>query len=67
MIFVVRIQKCRAAISYWKKDQEPYDQNKINNLKAELEEAKEDDQATQEEINRITRELKEAYNNEENF
>lgn len=45
--FVDRIHKCRATISYWKKYLQPYDRDRINRLKAELDEAKEDDQVTQ--------------------
>ncbi|CAA7046661.1 unnamed protein product [Microthlaspi erraticum] len=64
---VDRIYNCRHEILVWRKNNQPYERQKIAELQQALEEIQEDDNSTQEELIDITNKLKEAYKDEEEY
>ncbi|KAG7585995.1 Reverse transcriptase zinc-binding domain [Arabidopsis thaliana x Arabidopsis arenosa] len=63
--FVEKVTNCRRAISKWRKNLTPYGRKTIEDLKAELEVAQNDDSQSPEVIKALTIRLREAYREEE--
>ena len=64
---VEKITNCRHEISVWRKNNPPYEKEKINTLQKALEEIQCDNTKTYEEVLEVSRKLKEAYRDEEWF
>ena len=63
--FITKINNCRHEISSWRKDNQPYGKENIQNLQQALEDVQTDNNRTQEDIREISRKLQEAYKDEE--
>ena len=62
--FITKINNCRHEISSWRKDNQPYGKENIQNLQQALEDVQTDNNRTQEDILEISRKLQEAYKDE---
>ena len=58
--FVTKINNCRHEISSWRKDNQPYGEDKIKDLQQALEEVQMDNSRSEEEILEVSRKLQEA-------
>ena len=65
--FVTKINNFRHEISSWRKDNQPYGNDKIKDLQQALEEVQMDNNRSQEEILEVSRKLQEAYKDEEEY
>ncbi|XP_048633068.1 uncharacterized protein LOC125607235 [Brassica napus] len=65
--FITKINNCRHEISSWRKNNQPYGKDKIQDLQKALEEVQTDDNRTQEDIIDISKKLQEAYKDEEEY
>ena len=65
--FITKINNCRHEISSWRKDNQPYGKDKIQNLQQELEEVQTENNRSQDDIIEISRKLQQAYNDEEEY
>ena len=65
--FITKINNCRHEISSWRKDNQPYGNENIQNLQQALEDVQTDNNRTQEDILEISRKLQEAYKDEEEY
>ena len=65
--FITKINNCRHEISSWRKDNQPYGKEKIQNLQQALEDVQTDNNRSQEDIIEISRKLQEAYKDEEEY
>ena len=65
--FITKINNCRREISSWRKDNQPYEKDKILNFQQALEEVQTDNNRSQEDIIEISWKLQEAYKDEEEY
>ncbi|CAA7051622.1 unnamed protein product [Microthlaspi erraticum] len=61
------IYNCRHEISVWRKENQPYEKQRIAELQQALERVQDDDNSTQEELVDITNKLQDAYRDEEEY